>query len=439
MTEQRVLFRGGTIVTMDDHVPDLATGDLLVRGDRIEAIAPEIPAANAEVIDATGCIVVPGLIDSHRHSWLGVQRRLMPDLTDLFAYIDVVAETIGSKYRPLDMYLSTKLTAVASLDSGITTVMDACHSSRSPEHTDAALDALRDAGIRAQHMVGPPMDKQVDAAHLPGDLERLAAEWNRAGNLVQVGLFGHLALDLDRWRFARRLDMRVLYELVGGYNQLGPEFTEPGLLGPHTIFNHCTRIPEDTWKVLADSGSNVTVTPRSDVLFGFDDDGFAYQQAIDHGMKPALGIDIDTSYGNDMFGEMHALFLQQRAAMRYRRFRSEANVPAAISVRAVLQAATANGAHALGLEDSIGTLTPGKQADLVMVRTDSVAVFPVSNAIAAVVQAAERSSVDAVMVAGAFRKRDGQLVGVDVAKLRSEVETARERLLEISGYRPDLF
>jgi 5-methylthioadenosine/S-adenosylhomocysteine deaminase len=439
MTERRILFRRGTIVTMDDHVPDLATGDLLVHGDRIEAIAPEIPATDAEVVDATGCIVLPGFIDSHHHSWMSLQRRLMPDLTDLFAFIDVVAEAIGSKYRPLDMYLSTKLTAVASLDSGITGIMDACHSSRSPEHTDAALDALRETGIRAQHMVGRPMDKQVDAAHLPGDLERLAGQWNRAGNLVQVGLFGHLALDLDRWRFARGLDMRVLYELVGGYNGLGPEFTEPGVLGPHTTFNHCTRIAERTWKVLADSGANVTVTPRSDVLFGFDNDGFAYQQAIDHAMKPALGIDVDTSYGNDMFGEMHALFLQQRAAMGYRRFRGEEDVPAAISVRAVLQAATTNGAYAVGLEDTIGTLTPGKQADLVMVRTDSVAVFPVSNAIAAVVQAVERSSVDTVMVAGAFRKRDGQLLGVDLANLRSEVEAARERLLEISGYSPDLF
>jgi 5-methylthioadenosine/S-adenosylhomocysteine deaminase len=337
------------------------------------------------------------------------------------------------------MYLSTKLTAAASLDSGITTVMDACHNSRSPEHSDAALEALRETGIRALHMVGPPMDKQAGAAHLPRDLERLADTWNRAGNLVLVGMFGHLALDLDRWRFARGLDMRVLYELVGGYNELGPEFTEPGVLGPHTIFNHCTRIPEDTWKVLADSGSKITVTPRSDVLFGFDDDAFAYQQAIDHAMKPALGIDIDTSYGSDMFGEMHALFHQQRAAMRYRGFRDEQDVPTAISVRAVLQAATTNGAHALDLEDTIGTLTPGKQADLVMVRTDSVAVFPVSNAIAAVVHAVERSSVDTVMVAGAFRKRHGQLVGIDVTKLRNEIEAARERLLEASGYRPDLF
>ena len=103
------------------------------------------------------------------------------DVDDLFAYIDVVADTLGAHYRPLDMYLSTKLTAAASLDAGITTIIDACHSSRSPEHTDAALDALDSAGIRALHMVGAAMDKKASAAHLPRDLERLALDWNQDG------------------------------------------------------------------------------------------------------------------------------------------------------------------------------------------------------------------------------------------------------------------
>ena len=166
-TNARTLFKGGTVITMDASVPNLATGDVLVEGDRIVAIGANIQADGAEVIDASGSIVMPGLIDAHHHMWLGVMRRMMPDVDDLFAYIDVVAETLGSHYRPLDMYLSTRLTAVASLDAGITTVIDACHSSRSPEHTDAALDALDQAGIRALHMVGAAMDKKASAAHLP--------------------------------------------------------------------------------------------------------------------------------------------------------------------------------------------------------------------------------------------------------------------------------
>ena len=433
----RTLFKAGTVVTMDPTVPNLATGDVLVDGDRIAAVGAHIAADGAEVIDAAGSIVMPGLIDAHHHAWLGVMRRMMPDVDDLFAYIGVVAETLGAQYRPLDMYLSTKLTAVASLDAGITTIIDACHNSRSPEHTDAALDALDATGIRALHMVGAAMDKKASAAHLPADLARLAANWNNDGGLVRVGLFGQL--NLDWWKVARGLDMRILTEFIGDLAKLGPEFAAKGVLGPHNIFNHCTRMPEQNWRLFADAGVNVTINPRSDALFGFDDDRFAYQQTIDHGLAPAIGIDLDTAFGSDLFGEMHALFGQQRSAMRYRRFRGEQDVPAPISVKAVLEAATVNGARTAGLQTAIGTLTPGKQADIIMLRTNGVAVFPVTNAIGTIVQAVERSDVDTVMVAGAIRKRSGRLLGVDVAKLTADVTASRDFLLDASGYRTDLF
>jgi cytosine/adenosine deaminase-related metal-dependent hydrolase len=433
----RFLFKGGTVVTMDAKVPDLASGDVLVEDDRIVAVAASVQADGAEVIDAAGSIVMPGLIDAHHHMWLGVMRRMMPDVDDLFAYINVVAETLGAHYRPLDMFLSTRLTAVASLDAGITTIIDACHSSRSPEHTDAALDALDSAGIRALHMVGAAMDKTASTAHLPQDLERHALNWNNDGGLVRVGLFGQLSLDW--WKVARDLNMHILTEFIGDLAKLGPEFAKKGVLDSHNIFNHCTRVPQETWKLFADAGVNVTINPRSDALFGFDDESFAYQQAIDHGLTPALGIDLDTAFGSDMFGEMHALFGQQRSAMRYRRFRGEANVPAPIAVAAVLEAATVNGARAAGLERSIGTLTPGKQADIIMVRTNGVGVFPISNAIGTIVQAVERSDVDTVLVAGEFRKRAGKLLDVDLAKLKVDVNASRDYLLDASGYRPDLF
>jgi 5-methylthioadenosine/S-adenosylhomocysteine deaminase len=433
----RTLFKGGTIVTMDANIPNLATGDVLVEGDRIVAVAANVPAAGAQVIDAAGNIVLPGLIDAHHHAWLGVMRRLMPDVDDLFAYIDVVAEKLGAHYRPIDMYVSTKLTAAACLDAGITTIIDACHSSRSPDHTDAALESLESVGIRALHMVGAAMDKAAPTEHLPRDLERLALDWNTSNSLVRVGLFGQLKLDW--WKVARGLDMQILTEFIGDLAKLGPQFAEPGVLGPHNIFNHCTRVPEDTWKLFADAGVNITVNPRSDALFGFDDDGFAYQKAIDHGLMPALGIDLDTAFGSDMFGEMHALFGQQRAAMRYRRFRGQAGTPAPILVEDVLRAATVHGASAAGLNSSIGTLTPGKQADIIMLRTNGVAVFPVSNAIGTIVQAVERSDVDTVMVAGRLRKRGGRLIGIDTEKLNAEAVASRDYLLDASGYRASLF
>src|ERR1700722_18009416 len=192
---RRTLFKGGVVVTMDRNIPNLATGDVLVEGARIVAVGVDIPAGEAEVVDAGNAIVMPGLVDAHHHMWLGVMRRMMPDVDDLFAYIDVVAEKLGAHYRPLDMFLSTRLTALASLDAGVTTIIDACHNSRSPGQTDAALDALEGADSRALHMVGAAMDKGASTAHLPQDLERLARKWNVAGNLLRVGLFGQLNLD----------------------------------------------------------------------------------------------------------------------------------------------------------------------------------------------------------------------------------------------------
>ena len=431
------LFKGGTVITMDAAVPNLAVGDVLVEGARIAAVGANLMADGAEVIDASDCIVMPGLIDAHHHMWLGLVRRLIPDVDDLMAYFDLIGHKMGKNYRPLEMYLTTKLTAVASLDAGITTVIDACHLSLSPEHTDAALEALNETGVRVLHMVGAPLNDQTSVSHLPQDFSRLALKWNSLSGLVRIGMFGQA--NLDWWKVARGLDLRILTEFSGDWFELGPEFAEKGVLGPHNIFNHCTRIPQDTWKLFADAGVNVTVNPRSDALFGFDDETFAYQQAIDHGLTPALGIDLDTAFGSDLFGEMQALFSLQRSVMRGRRYRGETDTPAPITIGDVLKAATVHGARAAGLEDTIGTLRPGKQADVIMVRTDGVGVFPVTNAIGTIVQAVERADVDTVMVAGQVRKRAGTLIDVDLAKLRTEVNASRDYLLQVSGQPADLF
>ena len=175
-------------------------------------------------------------------------------------------------------------------------------------------------------------------------------------------------------------------------------------------------------------GINVTVNPRSDALFGFDDESFAYQQAIDHGLRPALGIDLDTAFGSDLFGEMHALFGQQRSAMRYRRFRGEANVPAPISVEAVLEAATVNGARAEGLDGSIGTLTPGKQADIAIVDLRSPHLDGFGDAVATMVLGAGPADVETVIVGGDVVKRDGKLAGTHVEKAHELMRQTRHRL-----------
>jgi len=206
-----------------------------------------------------------------------------------------------------------------------------------------------------------------------------------------------------------------------------------GLLGADNIFNHCTRLTDSEWRLLRAAGAHVTVNPRSDALFGFEAGGMPFQTAIDYGLKPALGVDVDTSMSGDMFAEMRIAFFLQRSIAQTQRVIGKSATPAAVTVRAILEAATVNSAACLGLADQIGTLTPGKQADIIAIRTDGIAVYPSHNAVGTVVHMVDRADVQEVMVAGRLRKHAGRLLDVDVARLHAETDTARARLFEVAG------
>src|ERR1700723_3964951 len=205
------------------------------------------------------------------------------------------------------------------------------------------------------------------------------------------------------------------------------------------IFNHCCRLSSEDWRTLAEAGVNVTVNPQSDALFRLETDGFPYQTALEYGMRPALGIDIDPSQGGDMFGEMHTAFSQQRTFAQRRRAAGDTSAPAPIHGQAILRAATMDGANVMGLGSNIGSLTPGKQADLIMIRADGIAMFPSHNAVGNVVHMANRSDVRTVMVAGWLRKHEGQPVDVDVESVRHAAEASRAYLFDAAGYQPDAF
>src|SRR6202167_6159488 len=154
--KSRILLKGATIVSMDAKVGDLVKGDLLIEGTKISAIAPEINAADAQVIDALDTIIVPGLVDCHRHSWEAQLRRINPNSPTLADYMNATHLSFAKAYRPQDHYVGNYLTAVGSIDYGITCVIDNSHNSRSAAHSDDAVEALIDGGIRAVHASGPP-------------------------------------------------------------------------------------------------------------------------------------------------------------------------------------------------------------------------------------------------------------------------------------------
>jgi 5-methylthioadenosine/S-adenosylhomocysteine deaminase len=436
--KQRLLLKGGTIVSMDPKVGDLVKGDVLIEGTKITAIAPELNAADAQVIDAGNTIIVPGLVDCHRHSWEAQLRRINPNSPTLADYMNATHLSFAKAYRPQDHYVGNYLTAVGCIDSGVTCVIDNSHNSRSAAHSDAAIEALFDGGIRAVHASGPPGFGEWDH-QWPQDLARLQKKYfSSADQLVTLRMFSGPIR--ENWEVARKLGLRITTEFQGpAQAALLDPLAQDKLVGPDNTFNHCGALPERTWQIFIDSGANINVCPRSDAQYALGEGVCALQHAWDHGIKPGLSVDNETSYSTDMFMEMRMAFYIQRAVAQNRKFSGDQNPPKPLMVRDVLYCATMGGAHCAGLDDKIGSLTPGKEADIVMIRTDAINLYPSNNAVGTVVQAADRSNVDTVIIGGRVRKLRGQMVGVDMKSLMATIDESRSHLFKTVGYSPDIF
>jgi len=436
--KHRILLKGGTIISMDPKIGDLARGDVLIEGARIAAVAPELAAGGAQLIDARDMIIVPGFVDCHRHSWEGQLRGINPNSPTLADYMNATHLSFAKAYRPQDHYAGNYLTAVGCIDSGVTCVIDNSHNSRSAAHSDAAVEALIDSGIRGVHASGPPAAGDWDH-QWPQDLERLQKKYfASADQLVTLRMFS--GPSRDNWAVARKLGLRITTEFQGAQNAaLLDPLAQDKLVGPDNTFNHCGGLPERTWQIFLATGANINVCPRSDAQYGLGEGICALQTAWDHGIKPGLSVDNETSYSTDMFTEMRVALYIQRALAQNRKFSGDANAPKPLMIRDVLYCATMGGARCAGLEDKIGSLTPGKAADIVMIRSDDINLYPLNNAVGTVVQAAERSNIDTVIIGGRIRKYRGKVEGLDMKRLKAMVEESRSHLFAATNYRPDIF
>ncbi len=435
---QRTLIKGATIISMDAKVGNLAKGDVLIEGKTISAVGPNLPAAGAQVIDAGNMLLIPGLIDCHRHSWEGQLRRINPNAPTLADYSNATHLSFATHYRPQDMYVGGMVTALGCIDAGITCVIDNSHNARSAAHSDSAVEALFDSGIRAVHASGAP--QAGDWAHQwPRDLERLQQKYFASSDqLVTLRMFSPPSR--ENWTYARQLGLRITTEFQGPQQAaLLDPLWQAKLVGPDNTFNHCGALPERTWQILRDSGANIDVCPRSDAQYALGEGISAYQHALDHGIKPGFSIDNETSYSSDMFAEMRTAFFMQRALAQNGKFAGNANAPQPVNVRDVLECATVNGAVCAGLADRVGAIAPGRAADIVMIRADDINLYPSNNAIGTVVQAADRSNVDTVIIGGRIRKQNGKIVGLDMDRLKRMVEESRSYLFAANNYKEDLF
>lgn len=442
---RRMVLRGGTVLTMDPTLGDVANGDVLIAGGRIAAVGVGLDAGDAEVVSAHGCIVMPGFVDTHRHLWEGIVRNSLPNAS-LLDYLQICLGRMGPVYRPEDVYAANLVSCISALDAGITTILDWSHIQNSPEHSDAAVKALQDSGIRAVFGYGAPQvgwgKKMSDDPRnrYPQDIRRLRKQYFSSDDqLVTLALaangpsFGSVDTAIQEWAIAREVGARITVHCGigpsggGKFEAMGRQ----GLLKDDTTYIHCNYLTPTEWKMIADTGGTVSLASLVEMAMGHGVP--AIQPALDVGLKPSLSVDVETSIPNELFTQMRTVFGVQRMDAFQRKYKGDKAAPKAITARDVLTYATVNGAAANGLGGKTGSLTPGKAADVVMLRADRVNVMPIKDPVAAVVFGMDTGNVDTVIVAGRLRKRGGRLVDVDMGHLAALAQASHRYVLEKSG------
>jgi cytosine/adenosine deaminase-related metal-dependent hydrolase len=439
----RIVLRDGFVVTMDSELGDLPRADVLIEDDKIAAVGPDLDVGDAETIDASGTVVIPGFIDTHRHTWETAIRGSAPDAT-LDDYFVEILDTFAPHYRAEDVYNSNLAGALECLNAGITTLVDWSHINNTPDHPDAAITALRETGIRVQYAYGSANTSLADywfesKIAIPGDDVRRIREtyFSSDDGLMTMAMatrgpgFCQPEVVRSEWELARELDIPVTVHVAMGRlaGRFGMVKTlgDMDLLYPGTTYVHSCYFSDEEWRMVADSGGTVSIAAQVEMQMGH---GWPPTgRCIHEGVRPSLSIDVVTTVPGDMFTQMRAAFACERVQLNAELWKANVEAPdTMLSARRILEMATIDGAHVAGVADRTGTLTVGKQADVVVIDGNAINMGPLFDPAAAVVLCADVSNVRDVFVAGAARKRDFKLVG-DVAGALRGVGQSRDHLV----------
>ncbi|MGH7612329.1 MAG: amidohydrolase family protein [Candidatus Dormibacteria bacterium] len=441
----RLVIRNGWVLTLDPQLGEFRSGDVLVEGSRIAAVGERLEAEGAQELDARGQVVLPGFVDTHRHTWQSLARGAGVDWT-LAAYFQAVRGMLGANYRAEDLYVANLLGVAEALDSGITTLLDWSHLINSPEHADAAVQALQDSGARAVFAYG---NSNAEWGDLPNptftseDIRRVRQQhFSSSGQLVTMALaargpqFSTMEATRHDWELARELGLRLTTHVGDGLwgIRVHPieKLEQQGLLGPDTTYVHCNTLSERELGLIASTGGSASISPEIEMNMGH---GWpATGRLLAAGIRPSLSIDVVTTCAGNMFSAMHATLAAERA-LQHQRALDRGEDPTGVPLRAtdVIRFATQDGADACGLGEVVGSLTPGKQADLILIDTSGPHLTPLNSAVNAVVEMAEPADVRTVLVAGRVVKRDGRLLSIDLERLRSRAARSRDYLFSQSG------
>jgi cytosine/adenosine deaminase-related metal-dependent hydrolase len=408
--------------------PNLARGDVLVEDDRIAEVGTNLRARDAEQVDATDTIVMPGFVDAHRHAWTSLFRNLGDG--DPRNAVPVPGWAVADHYGADDVYAATLIGLLGAAEAGITTIVDWSHLPVEGGLAEAALRAHADSGLRTVfvHAPGGPAALR--------DVVPLLVAAAGPRTTVAAGSILTDAEGLDtvaeEWAAARELGLRI-HVHAGSEGSGGGVITDmagQGLLGEDVTLVHCSRLDGADVVAIAASGASVSIAPSSEMASGFGSP--PVQQLIDGDVRPGLGIDDERVAPGDMFAQMRATISLQHATVFDRKLAGKAGLPRLMSTRDVIRYATVDGARVAGLGRVTGSLEPGMQADIIMLRTDRPNIFPINDPIGAVVWGMDTSNVDRVFVAGTPLMRSGALEA-NVEQARNLATTAQHRVAIAAG------
>jgi 5-methylthioadenosine/S-adenosylhomocysteine deaminase len=434
LAQRRILLKGGVVLTLDRQIGDFAQADVLIEDGKIREVRPNIAISEdvAAVVDAAGRIVIPGFIDTHNHTYQGLLRSALSNGLLNPDYNRDVQNVLTPAYNAMDAHAGVLLSALGMIDNGTTGIVDLSQVSHSPEHSDACIQALRESGIRAvfaYHRGAGP------AAQYPQDIRRLQRSYfSSKDQLLTLALT--LNINADAFALAREVGVPAVLHIVG--NDLSNPFIElgrAGLLRPGDEYIHCIGINDAAWRMIKDTGGHVSMCAAIDMAMGHGQP--MIQESLDHGLRPSLSSDHGVTIAQDAFTVMRSTFTFQRMQVLQRARNGEQNLPPLLTCRDVLEFATIEGARCANLDDRVGTLTPGKEADIVLLRANRLDVWPINNAPGVVVNLMNPGHVDTVFIAGKVKKWRGSLVGVDTARVLRLAQESRDAVLRRAGYQPN--
>ncbi len=436
--DDRILLKGGVVLSLDPAVGNFEKADVLIEGKTIKAVAPNIHAS-AQVIDCTGMIVMPGFINTHHHQYYAPQRAIISDgnilptdawpqeayqtvpgaiwTTGRVTYNGSVIWDLGrSPYDPEDCYIAELVASINQINQGVTTGVDTSQSSHTPQHTDAMIEGIIASGRRTLYAYSSGRSDQPGYEY-PGalgdmtkGLGRLKSTYFSSNDqLATVAL--NTSFNVANYQLARSLGVPLVqHEFAGAAG------VASGLLGPDNEYIHNTSgMTPEFWQVIADTGGHVSCAPTIEMQMGHGIP--TMQDCLDHGILPSLSSDVESNMTPNMFTIMRSAFTCQRMNIHTRNRNGEANVPPLLTCYQVIQMATIAGAKCAHVENKVGTLTPGKEADIIVLDGRASNTAGYNNVPGAIVTLMDTSNVVHVLIAGNIRKWNGKLVGVESGQI----------------------